>query len=305
MSDEPEPSGGTNGDGSAEETSDDLDPEEAFMLLGHELRVAVLLALWRAENNRLPFAELRQQVGESDSGKFNYHLKQLVGRFVGKSDDQYRLLYPGHRVVDAIHNGVFHRQTAVSDVDISGTCFDCGGPLRFDYDTVDLARVSCRDCGRTIVEYPYDPGGLTDRAGDDLARAFDRRTRLMWARAYADVCPVCSGRVDARFVEGLPESVPSVRDHPVVAGFDCTQCSFYGNLPVGTALLTHPAVQGFCYENGLDVREARMWDLPFVVDPAAVTVLGRDPWRVAVSVTAGGESRTAVLAGVRDVERFE
>ncbi|WP_226011922.1 DUF7351 domain-containing protein [Halomicrobium salinisoli] len=289
--------------------SDDepLSPEEAFALFGHDLRVAMLLELADAEGRSLSFSELRERVGERDSGKFNYHLKKLVGRFVGHDDerDEYRLLYPGHHVIDVVQSGVYTERASVRAVDLDADCVHCGGGLWFDYDTINSGRVRCRDCGRILLGFPFDPGGLTDREESEVARAYDLRTRTMWQRAARDVCPVCSGRVDAAFDDDVAPKLAATHDHPVLAALDCEQCSFFVNAPVGSLLVWHPETVGFLAERGVDVRERRLWELPFVVDPAAVEIAGRDPWRVRVTVAAGDRERVATVDESLSVVGFE
>ena len=286
--------------------STDLSPHDAFALLGHDLRVDILLALSDADDRSLPFTELRQRVDERDSGKFNYHLSKLVDRFIAHDEDadEYRLLYPGHRVIDAIENGVFHEQVTIANVRLDATCHDCGSQLRFDYDTINAGRVSCPSCDRLLIGFPFDPGGLTDRDGQSVAVAFDRRTRNTWERARADVCPVCSGHVDAAFVDG---SVDEAATHglPVLVDFDCTQCSFFCHVPPGAMLVTHPDVVAFLTENGVDARERRLWELPFVVNPGAITVAGTDPWQIAVTVAADDAARRAVFDDAVSVASFD
>jgi hypothetical protein len=38
----------------------------------------------------MPFSELYEAVDVDDPGKFNYHRKKLLGRFVRKDEDGYR-----------------------------------------------------------------------------------------------------------------------------------------------------------------------------------------------------------------------
>jgi len=283
-----------------------VSPEEAFGLVGHELRIAVLRELSGADGQRLSFSELRERVGERDSGKFNYHLSKLEGRFVAKTDDgEYALTYPGHRVVDAIHDGALHRRDGVDGEPLSGSCPDCASGVAFTYDTLKGGRVACVDCGRRYLRHPFDPGGLVDRSGDELGRAFDRVARAAWARAQDDICPVCTGHVDQWVREDAPPKAVAVRGHAVTVGLDCQQCSYHGNVPPGALLLSHPAVQGFCYEHGVDLRERPLWELPFVVDPDAVTVRSEDPWEVAVTVQAGDAEREAVIDGSGRVTSFD
>lgn len=55
-----------------------LTPEEAFAVLGNEIRVDILRALWEA-GEPLAYSELQERIGVCDSGRFNYHLRKLVG----------------------------------------------------------------------------------------------------------------------------------------------------------------------------------------------------------------------------------
>ena len=284
----------------------DISPEAAFGLVGHELRIAILWELGDADEGRLSFSTLRERVGERDSGKFNYHLSKLEGRFVAKTDSgNYALTYPGHRVVDAVHDGAFHQHAGVDREPVSGSCLDCDGDLVFSYRTIAGGRVACRECERRYLRHPFDPGGLVDREGDELGRVFDRVARSNWTQAGADICPVCSGHVASWVRTDAPAKAVAVRGHDLTVGFDCQQCSYHANVPPGAVLLDHPGVQGFCADNGVDVRARRLWELPFVVDPDAVAVRSEDPWELAVTVTAGDAERVAVLDGSGTVTAFD
>jgi hypothetical protein len=75
-------------------TNDERDrtaPEEAFALLGHEIRLGILRAFFDnyvpldpdslhevREQRTLSYAELMAATDMEDSGKFNYHLEKLT-----------------------------------------------------------------------------------------------------------------------------------------------------------------------------------------------------------------------------------
>lgn len=301
-------------DGEAEDEGDGgrrtpTDPEAAFMALSNDCRLEILLALWDAPGFSLSFSELRKTVGERDSGTFTYHLSELVGHFVAETATGYELGYPGHRVLDAIQSGVFHQTGTVGPVDLDGACPDCGAGLVFTYDDY-VGRVRCRGCGERVLEWPFDPGGVADRTPRAVATAFDRRTRLLWACALDGVCPFCAGTVARSLGDGTTDAGRCIgvledldrydeyfaRDHPAVVGVDCRRCSFYSFVPVGVVLLTRPRVTGRLWDRGLDVRGTPLWNLGFVVDPAAVTVRRTEP--TAVAVTATPDDGSALTARV-------
>lgn len=79
-------------------------PENAFSVLGDEVRLEILLVLAEqmGEKSGLTFSELRERVGVKDSGRFNYHLDKLGDGFIKKTDDGYVPRYPGLAVVSAV-----------------------------------------------------------------------------------------------------------------------------------------------------------------------------------------------------------
>ena len=266
-----------------------LEPEEAFLLLAHEIRVKMLLALWEAPEFALSFSELRERVGVRDSAHFNYHLSKLVGRFVRRADDRYRLLYAGHRVVDAIQSGVFHAVADVGTIALDDDCPRCGSALAFEYEG-HVASVSCAECDAALLEYPFDPGGVRERSGPEIAEAFDRRTRHVWRLAHAGVCPACTGPVGRTLVSDVGEgSDHYAEDHPLVASFNCRQCSFFSHVPVGAVTLFHPGVACFLRERGADVRNTRLWEFEFALVDDRLEIVSDDPPEAVVTIRTGDE----------------
>lgn len=279
-----------------------LDPDEAFALFGHELRLEILFALWKAPDYSLGFTDLRNAVGVRDKGQFNYHLSKLVDRFVAHVGDKYELTYAGHRVIDALQMGVFTEDVALDPVELDEGSVCCGAAVRFAY-ADHIGTVTCSDCGGKVLEYPYDPAGLAGRTREEIVRDFDRRTRFVWSLALDGVCPICCGPVDRAVTDEVTTALEAVDryeeffadDHAAVAAVSCDRCSYYSYLPVGARLLSHPGVVGFLFDRGVDVRSERTWRLPFVVDAAALEVQSRDPWTVDVTVAAGTDQRVATV----------
>jgi DNA-binding transcriptional ArsR family regulator len=132
-------------------TAIDEEATEALGALASEHRIAILRALAAAEEP-LPFSRLRERVEMRDTGRFNYHLNELLGRFVRETDGGYELGHAGERVVVAAADlapaaadldpdeapTVAHDDTSADDAgdtdDDSETCPVCGE----------------EDCGRLI-----------------------------------------------------------------------------------------------------------------------------------------------------------
>jgi len=61
---------------------------EALSTLSHPHRLEILFALVRSDD-ALGYSSLRAATSVGDKGQFNYHLRQLRGRFVADRDDGY------------------------------------------------------------------------------------------------------------------------------------------------------------------------------------------------------------------------
>jgi DNA-binding transcriptional ArsR family regulator len=71
---------------------------DALAALASEHRIEILRALAEADEP-LAFSDLRELVGMYDTGRFNYHLTELCGRFVRETSAGYELGHAGERVV--------------------------------------------------------------------------------------------------------------------------------------------------------------------------------------------------------------
>lgn len=281
--------------------------DEAFQLFSHELRINILLALWNAPEFRLTFSELQDEVGERDSGKFNYHLSEIVGQYVGHDGDKYELLYPGHRVIDAIQSGMLHQSTEIESIELQAKCPNCDSSLEFQYMEY-IATISCSHCEELVLEFAFDPAGIVDRTPEEVIGAFDKRTRYLWGLALKGICPICSGsvRVEPSSAAGKSSKIDHFGDnHPVVVSLDCQQCSFYSYPPIGMVLLDNPDLLGTLSEQNINVQEIPLWEIDFLIDPSCISIQSRDPWEIEISTTIGDEKQRVTLDNELAVRKVE
>ncbi|SDK84244.1 winged helix-turn-helix domain-containing protein [Natronorubrum texcoconense] len=270
--------------------TDCLDPADAFALIGNETRLAILEALWAADDRPVAFSELRREVGMRDSAQFNYHLQKLLGQFVVGSEDGYDFKHAGEKVVRSVIAGSFNEHPTIDPFPVEGSCVACGGPLEARYRDERLA-IGCRDCGHGHGEYGFPPGGLNDRTRDEVAAAFDQRVKHLHCLAADGVCPECSGRVESHVVEDDDCCLgATVRiDH------ECVQCGHTLCSAPGLRLLDHSQVVGFHRERGVSLDERPYWTLPWCVSDEYTTVVDRDPIRLRVRVPLEGDELRATL----------
>jgi hypothetical protein len=268
----------------------DPDPvADAFDKIGHPARLSILEALLEVrrtdDDPHVSFTELRDRSAVDDTGRFNYHLGELVGTFVHKGEAGYRLTSLGHRLLAPMVAGIYDPDRELDPIESPGACYDCGGSLRIEPAGAKL-QVVCEDghvVNAGLVGYP---GVVADRPADEAVAALSVLNTQGVERAVAGVCPICHGPVDGAI--GHDEGFD-------VYGFEapCGTCGNQFATTVGSVIATHPEVVSFLADHGVDVRRAVPWSLPFR-QAGAETVVSEEPLRLRVDV-AGDETRLAVL----------
>lgn len=102
-------------------------PDRAFWLLSDETRVAILRAVWESSADTVSFTEIRERIGNPNSGHFNYYIDKLTGHFLSKGEDGYALTQAGREVVRAVLAGSLTERPRMESTPIDGRCVECGG----------------------------------------------------------------------------------------------------------------------------------------------------------------------------------
>jgi hypothetical protein len=280
----------------------DLAPDEAFALVGHETRFAVLRALWESEGHRATFSALRERVGVSDSGRFNYHLGKLVGSFVrrvdgpdpadGRSGTGYELTAAGEAVMGAVLSGAYTGRESVGPVETAEPCPLCGGVIVARFEAGN-AHVDCTDCDTPLGSFPLAPAALADYPDEELPAVLDRYTRVLLRSLDAGFCPICDGRVDGRLVlhpAGEAEDVQSgeAADLTPDGEYVCRRCESEFHTAL-SFLVESAAVRTFHEAHGRDLDAVPFWTLGWLFGESEVTVLDADAPRVRVVVPLDGD----------------
>jgi hypothetical protein len=268
-----------------------------FELLGQPDRLAIVTALIEArqgDDPHLRFTDLRDRAGIDDTGRFNYHLNQLLGTLVMKDGDGYRLSAYGHRVLGPMTGGLYDPDRATETIEADGECHVCGTGLRIRPEGTVLRLVCERGHvnNQGLLGYPAAVGDRSPSAATDALGLINTQAMTL---AVSGVCPVCHGPVDGECAPaaevGLDVDDP---DGVYVFAAPCNTCgNRYANT-VGSCVLTHPAVVGFLHDHGVDVREVAPWALDFLVH-GAERVDSTDPLRLSVAVDRDGDTLTVTV----------
>lgn len=302
-------------DGDQEPREERIEPDSAFELLGNETRIAVLDTLNDADANHLSFSALHDAAGDGSSAGFAYHLEKLVGHYVERASDGYRLTTAGRRVARAVVAGTYTERLNIDPIDVDEPCPICETSTLTARCTDNVLAVECGCLNRPVAVLSLPPGGHRRTPGEDLVTVADRYHRQQVALLADGICPECAGGVEAtlrRVPAPTPTDHEASDDHdesavaPAASSehgstderrasmeFGCTECGFRLASPVAVTIVEHPSVIGFFAAHGIDIRERPLWNLG---EEWSETTLSTDPWCVRVSVRLDGD-RLDVLVG--------
>jgi hypothetical protein len=287
--------GGTVGETGTEEPAA-LEPAEAFLLLADETRVRIVAELAEAWVDdwpgRVGYADLMRRVGVEDSGRFNYHLGELVGRFVARRDDRYKVTFDGLRVYRAIVAGTFTERPSVEPFSTGHDCHVCEGELRARFEG-DMFVVACGVCETTVSEVALPPRGLAGRTPREILRAAAQWERSRRELVANGVCPWCAGPIDGTVHDAVESPVVDDDLLDVVIEWRCGECG--GGLwsPLGHYLTTLAPVVALFDAHGVDVTERPLWTFEWAATDRYVSVR-EDPREYVVDLPIGDGHRVVL-----------
>ena len=272
---------------------------DVFSLLGHEIRLEILLAFledWEAVYTEpVSYAELMDAVDVVDSGKFNYHLGKLRGVFVRKVEDG----YVPTAVATALYRAVVahqpHRTLERERFDAGSDCPNCGTGLVGRHERGFLS-VECPACEAWRgVTYPFPANAFDGRSDEAVVRAFYGRARHHLGLARSGQCPFCGATTTVAVRATAVET-----DGNDVVAITCDACTFAVETGLLFPLLADGRVAAALVDAGLDPTRY-VWELPDL--PARVR--SRDPLRVEIAVPRDDGATTIVVDGELTVRTVE
>lgn len=289
-----------------------LSPEEAFTVLGNEVRLEVLQTLGKADEP-LAYSELFEEMDYDDPGNFSYHLDQLVDHFVNKIDEGYVLHRTGERVVEAILSGAVTTDPVREPSPTDKSCPFCSAPMEIGYQQ-ERVTMYCFECpglyghtdsdeshpaeSGTLGIIPLPPAGVEGRTAGEMHQVAEIWTATTMQRIARGVCSRCSGTIEHSIhVCETHDASEGTCDQcgmrlGATASAICTNCIFEMEAPVAGHLAVHPEVMAFMIEHGIDPVAPEGF-LPYsAVDE---TIRTTDPFAARYTFTADEDTITLTV----------
>jgi hypothetical protein len=281
-----------------ESDAEGLSPDKAFWLVGDQMRTAILRAVWESSEEPITFSEIRAEIGNPDSGKFNYHLNKLVGHFLSKGDGGYSLTQAGREVVRAVMAGTVTKHPEIGPEPINAQCVACAGTLVVRYDEYGI--VECEDCGELVMWNEFPPAGLDTRSPAEVASTFDRWTQVRFSLAIDGVCPNCACEMRMEILDSAGESADDI-----ATMHRCANCKYEARVPLFGHVVSHPATISFFYDRGVDVTEMPYWQMRALAREFTEEVISQTPWTATMTVRSEGDALELILNENMDVVDVE
>lgn len=276
-----------------------MTPEQAFALVSNEIRQEILLTLSKPGEDTLntpvlSFSELYSRADvDVGTSNFNYHLQQLLGKFIEKrgdqtahlnqelaSDEGYALRPEGLLLTWIIRSATSTKSSEIDGCDAGFNCYHCGHRVEAKYENA-IFLVECPGCDYHYDYNPTPPGIIynTNDCSEILNRVgeYNRTIRSGFARG---VCPLCANTVDYRFVDAATTNYPRKDLREVFIHRTCDHCRYIDYLTVGEYLLQNASLIKFCLNHDIDVTTGATWDFEFAATDKYVTVEDKDPWLI-------------------------
>jgi hypothetical protein len=263
---------------------------EAFRLLADDTRLDIVEYLRHAEDCPVSYAEIKNDLGIQDSGRFNYHLDKLTGTFVSKTAEGYALSFSANTLYQAILSTrpIADHPTPVFDVE--EPCPECGSTCEIRYET-ECVVSQCPSCDSQSFAYPFPAGAFTGRTDEEALRAVVQRMYHHVSLAQQGVCPYCSGTMTAEWLSGHDTEFPS----NVLVHYTCSLCGMELHTGVVAMIQQYSAVTSLFDEYGIDLRETLPWEFRGYASRKGVTVRSEDPLCIEVPVTIDDDEFTVIV----------
>lgn len=296
--------------------ADDDDAAEAFGVLSDPTRIAVLRTFaevieeMEASTNggmpELSFSELYDRVDIDSTSRLSYHLDELDGTFLRRTEGGWKFTFAGEAVVRLILSEAYVGSVEFEPVGTSGQCLNCGAEnLEARVDDCVLV-YACRDCGARMGGLPVTPAQVRNRDPESVLESVKTTTATAFRQYRNGVCTECGGVVDVNVApDQFAEAASEVGR--LLASAQCQECLRYLNGPLPVWLSNHPASVAFHWDRGVDILSVGVQEISerLQADEWSACRVATDPAEYEVSYRVGASELRLAVDGELSVERTE
>ncbi|QLD84164.1 helix-turn-helix transcriptional regulator [Natronomonas halophila] len=281
-------------------TSEDrLTSEDAFAILGNEYRAEIIRTLGEEQGTEGPrptlaFSDLYSKADvDIATSQFNYHLQKLVGPFIDKTENGYRLRHEAVALYRTILAGTYTETASLERFQVGVDCYYCDAPIEARYADRRFT-VLCSGCGREYSDTTAPPS-IVEGNHEALLNRMNQYARHRILAFSKGVCSICANDLRTRVLPGEELGVSGSEQLDVFVHRSCDHCGAQQYMSVGLSLLYNPELIAFFQAQGRDITTTPIWELEFAMTDRFVDVRSTDPWEIALHIEQDGAELELVV----------
>lgn len=285
-----------------------------FALLSDDSRVDILRAVAAAQGEleevndgpaTLSFSDIYDRVDVDNTSKLSYHLGELTGTLLRKTEVGYSFTYAGEKLARFVLSGNYERPADFGPTATAGVCPFCGESALEASLHYQFFLVECAACERPVSNYTTTPAQARGRDADELVRSVKQNQATEYRQIRQGTCPECAGRL-ATTVREFAES-PLPDGDPFLVLDRCDECLRTYNAPLSYGVAYHPASVAFHWDRGIDVATRGLWEFHehLEADRWTAEQVSTDPDEYEVTLRRGDDALRCRLDSSATVTRTE
>lgn len=240
---------------------------DVFRLLADEIRVDILCAIATLQYEHgdagagaieLSFSDIYDHVDVDNTSKLSYHLGELSGVYLRKTDEGYSLSHAGERIARFILSENYGQPRTFGPVPVDGTCIFCGEESLEASLFHQFFGVECTACGEQVAGQPITPAQVRTRDEAEIVRSVKLQCVEVYRQIRRGLCPECGGQLSAAIADLTDGPLPEA--DPYLVTSECEECLRAYNCPLTYSVAYHPASISFHWDRGVDVTKMGIWE---------------------------------------------
>ncbi|MFC5136553.1 MULTISPECIES: DUF7351 domain-containing protein [Haloferacaceae] len=243
---------------------------DMFSLLSDESRVGILRAVAVAQSEQalsnsgfapLSFSDIYERVAIDNTSKLSYHLGELTGTYLRKTEDGYVFTHAGEQIIRFILAQNFRRPPDIDSIETEGMCLFCGETqLEAGLDDQYFI-VQCPSCEQPVTGYIVTPAQARAHSGPALLESLKRKQAAEFGLVQDGICPECGGVIRTEILDASEQSLPDEVPVSYFAIEECEACLRRYSGPLTYCVAFRPAAIAFYWDHGVNILGTGWWEL--------------------------------------------
>lgn len=242
-------------------------PDDVFRLLSDGIRLDILSVIAIEQHQKeegvgmLTFSAIYDRVDVDNTSKLSYHLGELTGTFLRKTDAGYAFTHAGEEMARFILAENYQQPADIGRIETAGSCLHCNENELYATRAEQFFTIRCSACERPSFVYVITPAQVRSHGGEQLVTSVTWEHAADFLKIRHGLCPACAGKMTTHVRD--VSDVASVEAVPAryAAASECEECLRYVSIPLTHTAAYHQESIAFHWDRGVDILGSGAWRL--------------------------------------------